>query len=99
MSKAKRDNNDAIISNSAKNEFGSDVLIIFNPIENIHFLGSKEDITQFRNFMNRHNMKYSLFNTLSSEIQEALLKKGWTQEQFDSISQQERDQAVKCIAL
>lgn len=96
MSKAKRDNNDAIISNSAKNEFGSDVLIVFNPIENIHFLGSKEDITQFRNFMNRHNMKYTLFNTLSSEIQEALSKKGWTQEQFDSISQEEREQAIRC---
>ena len=28
-----------------------------------------------------------------------LFDKGWTKEQFDSISQQERDQAVKCIAL
>lgn len=99
MSKAKRDNNDAIISNSAKNEFGSDVLIVFNPIENIHFLGSEEDITQFRNFMNKHNMKYTLFNTLSSGVQEALLKKGWTQEKFDSVSQEERDHALKCIAF
>ena len=39
------------------------------------------------------------FDSLDPEIQMMLLDKGWTKEQFDSISQQERDQAVKCIAL
>ena len=39
------------------------------------------------------------FNTLSNSMQENLLKKGWTVEKFDSISQEERDQAVKCIAF
>lgn len=39
------------------------------------------------------------FNTLSDTMQESLLKKGWTAEKFDSISQEERDQAVKCIAF
>ena len=39
------------------------------------------------------------FESLDVEIQESLLNKGWTQEKFDTISQQERDQAVKCIAL
>ena len=39
------------------------------------------------------------FESLDAEIQESLLNKGWTQEKFDAISQQERDQAVKCIAL
>lgn len=39
------------------------------------------------------------FNTLSDSIQENLLKKGWTAEKFDSISQKERDQAIKCIAF
>lgn len=39
------------------------------------------------------------FDTLSNTIQEALSKKGWTAEKFDSISQEERDQAVKCIAF
>ena len=41
----------------------------------------------------------SSFKSLSEEVQESLLKKGWTEEKFNSISQQERDQAVKCIAL
>ena len=39
------------------------------------------------------------FNTLSESMQETLLKKGWTAEKFDSVSQKERDQAVKCIAF
>jgi hypothetical protein len=39
------------------------------------------------------------FNTLSDELQQALLAKGWTQEKFNSISQEERDQAVECIGL
>lgn len=39
------------------------------------------------------------FNTLSDSMQENLLKKGWTAEKFNSISQEERDQAVKCIAF
>ena len=41
----------------------------------------------------------TLFNTLSDSMQENLLKKGWTAEKFDSISQKERDQAIKCIAF
>lgn len=39
------------------------------------------------------------FNVLSSELQKSLLGKGWTKEKFDSISQREREQAVKCINL
>ena len=41
----------------------------------------------------------SSFKSLSEDVQENLLKKGWTAEKFDSVSQEERDQAVKCIAF
>ena len=41
----------------------------------------------------------SSFEVLRAEEKEMLLKKGWTAEKFDSISQEERDQAVKCIAF
>lgn len=41
----------------------------------------------------------SSFKSLSEDVQENLLKKGWTAEKFNSISQEERDQAVKCIAF
>ena len=96
MSRAKKNGNDAIISDDARNEFGSDVLIVFNPQSNIHFLGTKEDIEGFKNFMNKKN---KFFNTLDSNVREFLIKKGWTAEKFDSISQEERDQAIKCIAF
>lgn len=96
MSRAKRDGNDAIISDDARNEFGSDVLIMFNPQSNVHFLGTEEDIEGFRNFMNKKN---KLFNTLDSNVRENLTKKGWTEEKFNSISQEERDHALRCIAF
>ena len=41
----------------------------------------------------------SSFESLDTEMKENLLKKGWTVEKFNSISQEERDQAVKCIAF
>lgn len=41
----------------------------------------------------------SSFESLDTEMQENLLKKSWTAEKFDSISQEERDQAIKCIAF
>lgn len=41
----------------------------------------------------------SSFKSLDTEMQENLLKKGWTEEKFDSVSQEERDQAIKCIAF
>lgn len=52
--------------------------------------GYKDYTTPIENFY---------FDSLDTEIQMMLLDKGWTKEQFDSISQQERDQAVKCIAF
>lgn len=42
---------------------------------------------------------YRYFDSVDSEIQIELLNKGWTQEKFNSVSQEERDQAVECIAL
>lgn len=39
------------------------------------------------------------FDMMDDTIKENLLKKGWTKEKFDSISQEERDQAIKCIAF
>ena len=39
------------------------------------------------------------FDSYDSETQDMLLMKGWTQQMFDSVSQEERDHAVKCIIL
>lgn len=40
-----------------------------------------------------------LFDSLDSDIQMQLLNKGWTKEQFDSISIAERDQAIACLTI
>lgn len=41
----------------------------------------------------------SSFEVLRAEEKEMLLNKGWAAEKFNSISQEERDYAVKCIAF
>lgn len=55
FTKAKQNNNDAILSNKARNEFGSDVAIVFNPKDNVHFLGTKTDIQQFLEWKKSNN--------------------------------------------
>ena len=48
FTKAKNNGNNSIISNKSKNEFGSDVAIMFNPQKDVHFLGTKSDIQAFK---------------------------------------------------
>ena len=77
----------------------SDEYIAFNPnqiksaTDNIGTFSRINDDIRYREVPN------SSFESLDTEMQENLLKKGWTAEKFDSISQEERDQAVKCIAF
>lgn len=76
-----------------------DVRIVFNPnqiksaTDNVGTFSRTNDDIRYREVPN------SSFESLNTEMQENLLKKGWTAEKFDSISQEERDQAVKCIAF
>jgi hypothetical protein len=47
---------------------------------------------------NQKNTEYSVdFNRLEPELKGPLEKKGWTEEQWNSVSQEERDQAIRCI--
>lgn len=61
--------------------------------DNVGTFSRTDDDIRYREIPN------SSFESLDAEMQENLLKKGWTIEKFDSISQEERDQAVKCIAF
>lgn len=61
--------------------------------ENVGTFSRTNDDIRYREVPN------SSFKSLSEDVQENLLKKGWTAEKFDSISQEERDQAIKCIAF
>lgn len=96
---------DSIIWHGEKGE-----IVVFSPSQ-VYILGSKTDVKGFRNYMKNQGRIPTIselrgatstttsFNTLSESTQENLLKKGWTAEKFDSISQEERDQAIKCIAF
>lgn len=61
--------------------------------DNVGTFSRTDDDIRYREIPN------SSFESLDTEMQENLLKKGWTAEKFDSISQEERNQAVKCIAF
>lgn len=76
-----------------------DEFVISNPNQiksatsNIGEFSTTNDDIRYRTVPN------SSFEVLRAEEKERLLKKGWTAEKFDSISQEERDQAIKCIAF
>lgn len=61
--------------------------------DNVGTFSRTDDDIRYREVPN------SSFEVLKAEEKEMLLKKGWTEEKFDSISQEERNQAVKCIAF
>ena len=79
--------------------YGIDEYIAINPnqvksaTENIGTYSTTNNDIRYRKVPN------SSFEMLNSGLQENLLKKGWTAEKFDSVSQEERNQAVKCIAF
>lgn len=54
FTRAKEKNNDAILGANTDNEFNSDVAVIFNAQENIHFLGTTQDIALFRQWLKKN---------------------------------------------
>lgn len=85
FTKAKRDKNDAIVSNEANNEFGSDVVVIFNPKENVHFLGTKQDIESFKNWKSSNKDKNNVSKVVDENGEPLLVWHGTT-ENFDAFS-------------
>ena len=85
FTKAKRDKNDAIVSNEANNEFGSDVVVIFNPKENVHFLGTKQDIENFKNWKSSNKDKTNVSKVVDENGEPLLVWHGTT-ENFDVFS-------------
>jgi hypothetical protein len=55
MTKADKEGYDTILSEKSDNEFNSDIAVVINVSENrVHFLGSKDDIKQFEDFVREH---------------------------------------------
>lgn len=76
FTKAKRDKNDAIVSNEANNEFRSDVVVIFNPKENVHFLGTKQDIESFKNWKSSNKDKTNVSKVVDENGEPKLMFHG-----------------------
>lgn len=51
FTQADTNNNDAILSSKADNEFNSDIAVILRDNERIHFLGTEDDIESFKKFI------------------------------------------------
>lgn len=85
FTKAKNDGNNSIISNKSKNEFGSDVAIMFNPQKDVHFLGTKSDIQAFKKWKHEEvkkktNTQDVLTNLFSNDNDDIFLKSNNTQQ-------------------
>ena len=99
VNKAIKEGNDGVVYQNLYDPYLADNYGVFNPNQiksatvNVGTFSRTDDDIRYREVPN------SSFESLDTEIQENLLKKGWTAEKFDSISQEERDQAVKCIAF
>lgn len=79
-----------IFRNLYDNMMYGDIYVVFDPIQ--------------VNYITRQNntgVDYgpNKFKDLPKEQWKVLVKKGWTEEQWNRISQEERNQAIKCIAF
>lgn len=79
-----------IFKNMYDNMMYGDIYVLFDPMR-IRYIAGQD----------KTNVDYGphKFSDLPKEQWKALVKKGWTEEQWNKISQEERDQAVKCIAF
>lgn len=76
FTKAKQNKNDAIVSNEANNEFESDVIVVFNPKENIHLLGTKQDVEDFKNWKNSNKDKTNVSKVVDENGEPKLMFHG-----------------------
>ena len=44
-------------------------------------------------------IKNTEFNKVSPEIKEVLIERGWTEDKWDSVSEDERQHAIKCYGI
>ena len=99
ISDALQEGKDGGIIKNTRDPLDTDVYYFFEPnqvksaTDNVGIFSRTNDNIRYRVVPN------SSFEVLRAEEKEMLLKKGWTAEKFNSISQEERNQAVKCIAF
>ena len=68
-------------------------------ISSIKDLRNEDNIKYRKDVDNNREVNNLNFNTLDSETLKALKDKKWTEEMWNSVSQIEREQAIKCISF
>lgn len=84
-----------ITRKGAKNAVGHKIQLLTKE----QFNEYKKSMIDREEILNRRETENWYFESLDPDVQMALLDKGWTIEKFNSISQEERDHAIKCIAF
>ena len=64
-----------------------DVYVAFNPDQINYIAGQSGEVSTYGPIR---------FADMNSDIVKSLVKKGWTEEVWNSISQEEREQAIRC---
>lgn len=67
-----------------------DIYVVFDP-KQVNYIAGQDNTGR--------DYGPNKFQDLPKEVWKTLVKKGWTEEQWNNISQEERDQAIKCIAF
>lgn len=82
------------------NKIQPHLMAYYQMINNGKYNNREVEIESIKDIDTRYKeIPNSSFEKLDSNYQESLLKKGWTEEKFNSISQEERDNAIKCVAF
>lgn len=62
-----------------------------------HYSNSTYKVPSLQEMRNQEGVQSSMdFSSIEAEAREALEKKGWTEEMWNQISQEEREQAIRC---
>lgn len=78
---------------------GKEYVIIKSPNQIKSATDNTGTFSRYNNNIRYRKIPNTSFETIDSSTKELLVKKGWTQEKFDSISQQERDYATRCASI
>lgn len=79
-----------ILKDLYDNMMYGDIYVVFDP-KQVNYIAGQDNTGR--------DYGPNKFQDLPKEVWKTLVKKGWTEEQWNNISQEERDQAIKCIAF
>lgn len=80
-------NDGVIFRDIYDNQMYGDVYVAFNPDQINYIAGQSEEVSTYGPIR---------FADMNSDIVKSLVKKGWTEEMWNQISQEEREQAIRC---